>query len=515
MKTILAVLLAVCFLAVVNALAEDIYISQNGNGNGTSAASARSLAWFNTSGNWSATVGADGKIGPGDTVHFVGTISSQAIVQRGGVAGNPILLKIDPGAKFSAPTWTGTGAIYLPGQASNHLTIEGGNPDPVKQKLTQKDIEATAEFTGSPTHTDGLRFIYADGGGDNLTIRNMWLYGAYIRDYQHPSDKRATASVISVTVDDDGLIENVYVDHGETGITLNGAGPAGELNERNTIRDCVVMNCSNGMKMGSKGITKDAKMIRNRIDHMARWGGIESGGFHSDGIQTITTTAGTRNDNLTIAYNHIGPNVGMPGDLTACIFLEDFVNGPKVYNNFIEFAAGHHSANSAISNGTYPDFFKQPFGMRSVTANNTVILSGKSSAIGAGFSDVYGNVVVKAGNFEGIWQNQAPNSNGPYVRSNYNIWHGPGDARFGIVGLNQGQYTFAAWKNMGFDLNSLLTDPMVNANGTLKAGSPAIGFAPTQTFFNDDINGNVRTPPWDAGAFKYGAAGPSAQWVFH
>ena len=62
---------------------------------------------------------------------------------------------------------------------------------------------------------------------------------------------------------------------------------------------------------------------------MARWGGIETNGFHADGIQTISQ-GGARIDDLHVAYNHIGPNVGMPGDLTACIFLEDFVNGPKV-----------------------------------------------------------------------------------------------------------------------------------------------------------------------------------------
>jgi hypothetical protein len=504
--------LPLLILTIATAFAEHIYIAQNnlGSASGTSATNARALSWFNTAMNWSSIGGTDGRIGPGDTVHFVGTIGSQAVVQLGGAAGSPITLKFDPGAKFSAPTWPGTGAIYMPGQSASNITIEGGNPDPVKQKLTQKDIEATQEFTGSSTHTEGLRFIFADGGGDNVTVRNMWLYGAYIRDYQHPSDTRATGSVISIAVDDDGLIENVYVDHGETGITLNGTGPAGELNERNTIRDCVVMNCSNGLKMGSKGITKDAKMIRNRIDHMARWGGIETGGFHSDGIQTITTTAGTRNDNLTVAYNHIGPNVGMPGDTTACIFLEDFVNGPKIYNNWIEYAPGHSTSNAAITAGTYPSYANESFGLRALIANNTIVQFGNATAISTSFADIKGNVIDRPHNFLSIWQNADPGPQGPYILSDRNVWYDPtSEARFGIVGVKQGENTIEAWQAKGFDLASIFADPKLNANGTLQTGSPAIGFAPTQTVFNDDINGNPRTVPWDAGAFKSGSAGPA------
>ena len=48
-------------------------------------------------------------------------------------------------------------------------------------------------------------------------------------------------------------------------------------------------------------------------------------------------------------------------------------------------------------------------------------------------------------------------------------------------------------EGLGYDVKSHFGDPKLNANGTLQAGSPAIGFAPTQTFFNDDFNRNIRT----------------------
>lgn len=56
-------------------------------------------------------------------------------------------------------------------------------------------------------------------------------------------------------------------------------------------------------------------------------------------------------------------------------------------------------------------------------------------------------------------------------------------------------------------MNSLIQqNPNPNINtGILPAGSVAIGFAPTQTLFNDDFYGNLRTVPWDAGAVEFNA----------
>ena len=51
----------------------------------------------------------------------------------------------------------------------------------------------------------------------------------------------------------------------------------------------------------------------------------------------------------------------------------------------------------------------------------------------------------------------------------------------------QGIYRLPQWQALGYDQNSIVVDPKLNENGTLKAGSPAIGFAPTHTIFNDDF----------------------------
>ena len=329
------------------------------------------------------------------------------------------------------------------------------------------------------------------------------MTGLYVRTYQHPSDTHATASAVSLRGQDDLVIENCAIFHAETGLTIVGNG---DLNERFIIRDCLTSDCSNGIKMGVAGenhINKDCQIIRNRIDHMARWGGIETNGFHGDGIQTITVSAGQRQDNLTVAYNHIGPNVGLPGDLTSLIFLEDFINGCKVYNNLLEYAPGHHSSNPCILAGTYIGFIGTSFGLQSYVVNNTIMGRGtKSGAIASAFAIVQGNVATGMGSYISVYRGP-----GTELNIDKNVFFGASDDEFGVVGNGQGIYRTSRWQELfGYDKNSIFADPKLNANGTLQSGSPAIGLAPVQSIFTNDFNGNPRTGTWDAGAFEFGGS---------
>ncbi len=493
------------FLAMLfPAAAEHIYIAQNARGanTGADAGNAHGYTWFNDSINWSAIAANDGKIGPGDTVHLTGTINNQLTIEGSGTPSNRITIKFDPGAKMSAPSWTGTGAIW--GSEVANITIEGGNSGPVKSTFTQIDMEATQNGTALPLQVDDSRFIYIENAGSNITIRNLWMTNLYVRTYQHPSDRHATASAISLRGQDDLVIENCAIFHAETGLTITGNG---DLNERLIIRDSLISDCSNGIKMGVAGenhVNKDCQIIRNRIDHMARWGGIETNGFHADGIQTITVAKGSRQENLTVAYNHIGPNVGRPGDLTALIFLEDFINGCKVYNNLLEYAPGHQSSNPCILAGTYIGFIGTLFGLQSYIVNNTIIGNGTlSAAIGTAFAVVQGNVATGMHSYISAYRQP-----GTELTIDRNVFFGASDDEFGVVGNEQGIYRIPKWQSFGYDVHSVFADPKLNANGTLQSGSPAIGLAPVQSIFTNDFNGNPRTGTWDAGAFEFG--GPSS-----
>src|SRR5580692_9611362 len=85
--------------------AADFYIAQTplGMGTGTDAADALAVGFFNTSSNWSGTPGTAGEISPGDTVHLVGTITTELDAQAGGTAGNVLMILFEPGCRLSTP----------------------------------------------------------------------------------------------------------------------------------------------------------------------------------------------------------------------------------------------------------------------------------------------------------------------------------------------------------------------------------------------------------------------------
>ena len=88
-------------------LAEDFYIAQTYQGGNTGAdcSDAYAVTFFNTSGNWTNPK-TSGKIGPGDTVHLCGTITSSLNFQNSGSSGSVITLLFESGAIMSN---TGTG----------------------------------------------------------------------------------------------------------------------------------------------------------------------------------------------------------------------------------------------------------------------------------------------------------------------------------------------------------------------------------------------------------------------
>ena len=85
----------------------------------------------------------------------------------------------------------------------------------------------------------------------------------------------------------------------------------------------------------------------------------------------------------------------------------------------------------------------------------------------------------------------------------------------GIQRLGSSYYSsLASWQAAcSCDANTLTSNPLVNSNGTLQAGSPAIGAGVNLTSLgitglNSDANGVARptSGAWDIGAYQYAAA---------
>src|SRR5262245_65138548 len=72
---------------------ETFYVRQNGSGSDpTTIQGAFGPAQFNDGAHWNSAAGKDGKIGPGDCVQLVGTVTGPLIVHGSGAAGTPITI---------------------------------------------------------------------------------------------------------------------------------------------------------------------------------------------------------------------------------------------------------------------------------------------------------------------------------------------------------------------------------------------------------------------------------------
>lgn len=505
------ILLSLLFAASLGA--ETIYVSDQGSGTGSGADTSNymSISGFNTAGNWDTDVANDGKIGPGDTVVFSGTITNQAVIQGSGSGGNPITLTFASGAKFSKPAWTSTGAIYATDK--DYITIDGANigaigahgaTDPTTWE-TRIECTDNGDGLGNMVATiRGIYFLAAGGGGcGNILIQNMRIKDIFVRT---PNGTNSVDGGSGIMVESDGnaTIFNNYVENNENGFYLKGVGT--NVTGLNVVSNTAT-KISNGIHFACKSAnhtTSGGSVVGNRINLTDTWCG---GPHHNDGIQTISSQSGNRIYRLHIAMNWIGPDFGTDGDANAPIFLEDGVVECYIYNNFIEIGAGEVLSNPAITAGTGASYWTGS-DAEGLIANNTLLGNGGNLGIRGPRMIIKGNVVY---NFGYGMSNEADRSDQDV---DYQVYFPTGtDFYDNDVGIYA---NLTSWKAAGWDANSIAQDPLINSNGTLQSSSPAIDFVPwaaAQTYTNivsSDFYGNVRPvgSAWNAGAFE-GTNAPS------
>ena len=498
-------------LLVFRISGETIWIADqtSGSDTGADAANAHSISWFNTSGNWDTDVSDDGKIGPGDTVMFTGTITNQATIQGSGSSGNPITFTFASGAKFSAPTWTSTGAITATDK--NYFIIDGGNSGTMgalgatDAATWNTNVEATDNGTALTYQTTGIRLVCLLGGSTgcgNVTVRNMKVIGSYVRT-AGSADSNDGGTCIMLESSGDSIIWNNYVRDSESAIYLKGVGTniSGLHLKSNTV-----YRVSNGMHFANKSgyhTTTNGSVYRNRINLTDAW---EGGPHHNDGFQTISAQTSNRIWRLQVSHNWIGPDFGSGGDANAPIYMEHGVVDCAVFNNLIEVASGDVLSNPSITAG--PAEFSWFAGYsEGLIAHNTIMNNGGNGGIAGPHMRIYGNVVSGASTLMNVNSTRS-DQNVDYQVFYYTAGNVDGEFYDPAVGIYS---TLASWKSAGWDANSIAQDPLINSDGTLQAGSPAIEFVPwsvAQNYTNwisDDFYGNARPTgaAWDAGAFQY------------
>lgn len=298
---LLAGLLSVGLLAN----AAEIYISQNGGGDGSATGNAQSLAWLNS--NWAT-------VNPGDTVHLVGTLGNTLTVGKSGNPGSPITVRFESGAQMSAPFWSP--AAIVTGSYSN-IVIDGG---------VNGLIIATANGTGlAYTNTSRGVFVGEPSGPNKpsfVTVQNLTISNMYVRLpgslEPSPGDLNNAVTQGIILYGSHIAIMNNVISGAEVGIAMSSWSP-GLTNRDITIfgnqiyRNCISLT-GGGSGTTPNSVLSDVNIVSNRFDHWSEWSNpATSSNLHLDGIY-LFLAAGPGSDyctisNVVISHNYFGPDV--------------------------------------------------------------------------------------------------------------------------------------------------------------------------------------------------------------
>lgn len=318
---------AVLFVLTGIAQGEGIYIAQTAQGsdNGSSAANAHSVIWFNTAANWGTGAG---KISPGDTMRLCGTITSPIIIQGSGTTGNPITVLFESGAKMSKAHWYGANsnaAIY--GNSKSYIVIDGG---------TNGLIEATDNGTAK-TYQYNIAGVFFSSGS-NITVKNLSVYPLYERVEGADSNNFCSG------LEFDGISTNITLRNNTLKDASNGmyigyrAGSSGIDISGNTGDNCGHSCVTVGSQNTNETIT-NVQIYNNTFHKSRKWSGAPA--IHTNLIHAWAVHSGSRLDELKIFNNHFSGQCGT--NSTALVFLEGYIYSPQIYNNILikELDAGH------------------------------------------------------------------------------------------------------------------------------------------------------------------------------
>lgn len=489
-------LLAFFLLFASQLRAADVYIAQTAAGGGTGANCANARAVAGTT--WTA----------GNTYHLCGTITSVITPSASGSAGNLITMQWESGALVSKCDTTG--AIRLGGRSYILL-----------------DLGANAPAITCPSNGDGLStsveaHAISDNlgsGMDHIEIRNGTIGPLYVK--AGATHNTGTGSD-SVGIYQNGGGNNHY--HGlnftdvAKGINdqLSGTISGDEINNNSFVHfgAGIYYACGGSPCAGSGALLHD-----NTFTMVADWA--TTGDFiHMEAIHIYSNGAGTSIAGLMYGNYVSGawPTIssGSNPNATAGYFIEQASTGAgfgsqtwTVFNNICKMDTGYPG------DGCY---FVQ-------SDNNTVGLYNnvadcvdktKTGAAGMELDHGSGNTITFKNNFaincgEPIY---APFTGGT-VTGDYNDYYNFNSGGNGWAWGASFFTTLANWRTAcSCDSHAITTNPTLNSDYTLQAGSPAIGAALNLTSLSvsqlDNDKAGVARPAvaaWDIGAFQFVSPG--------
>jgi hypothetical protein len=498
----------------------DVYISQNGTGDGTSCNDALPASWFDNSANWG---NGSTQIGPGTTVHLCGTFTGSAgateFTFRGsGASGNPITLRLETGALLTAPYWSANGAINTNGET--WVTIDGGTNGTIENTLN--GTSGGSCLGGSCAYQQSSRFIYVTGCTTcDIEVRNLTLADAYVHSSASDDNGKFTDGIYFSGV----ARNNITIDHNtihDSWLCLDGNG------SNITVNNNELYDCAGGFWWATTAPSSGLYIHDNYFHDPQNWV-TNDDTFHLEAVNLFPDTSPANASGVMI-YNNVFSG-GASCCNTAHLYLEGAFTSPQVFNNLFDNTGNYHMPGLWIANeGTFSftnplivnntflggdetfggniDF--QAYGITGITFENNLVTGGNvlvliaadrgsSSTITSLNNNAYENIVIDGGASEAFY--------------------------LGSTGYT----TLAAWQTAtGGEANSIfdtISTLKLNTNGTLQSGSPAIQLGmnltslgipaldsdkPATVGVDGSDTGNPRPPSgaWDSGAYAY-VTGPA------
>jgi hypothetical protein len=505
-------------VAVLSAHAADFYLAQSaqGSGNGSTAGDALPVAFFNIAANWSTPVKVAALIGPGDTVHLTGTITTALIFQGGGTpltgAGTgPITLLFEPGATMTSPAWpnpnNATGAITVPiilGHGLGYIIIDGG---------TNGLIENTANGTslGNSINSLGVAMVEThDSTVRNLTVANLYVRTGPNGDQNHDGiGVKIFHNGGSVAATNDLVTHCIFHDEFEGVTFIYGMG---WTNMEYSF--CTAYNCNWGGTAADSGNTSTLNGLKvhdNDFHDFASWDDNSgSNSNHHNGFYGWAQSGGNLR-NVKYYNNTIGPNFGAYA--SSGIYDSGDIGGISIYNNvFLENGPADAPNDGLVY--LLPNLGTTGTGYQ--VFNNSFLGGGHGIAIN--FSGGYGSTLTT---FEA--KNNIASGVATFIAvyysglstliSDYNILYNLNLSQFATISATSTSHfsNLQQWQLIGYDTHSSTLNPNLNSDFVPQPPSSAIDAGVTlSTEFSVDFNGTSRPQggAWDIGAAEYVPVGP-------
>jgi hypothetical protein len=454
----------------------DWWVTQTGTGDGSGEAVPASINWLNTSANWGTTAG---KINPGNTIHLMGTITTNIFARGSGTAAKPITFLFESNANINMPALPSTGAIYTGG--NNYLTIDGG----VNGLIQATDNGAESDFQTNSIGIYGLPTV-----GD-ITVKNLTLTNIFTR-IQNDSDTSNPLGIYFYGAMTNMSVFNCHVANVNWAIVLNYApGNSGNFqvysNHISTINIGVYIGDGN-----DDAQINGVSVHHNDIRGFETWDN-PANAYHHDGIFLASGNHnGNYMSNFWVFNNWVSGTASthMTADITCQGYGVEFKG--YLYNNILQ------RENSSGEGYIYLDGDTDI-----LVANNTMYAAPGVSPDGIFLTRVT-NCVSTNNIIAYCWPQSAYNMdvNTVNFQSDYNCVF---SNKF-KVGTTY--YTPAAWIALGNDAHSSTNNPLLisppSGDFNLNASSPARASGVDLTsYFTNDFTGYTRSAPWDMGAVKY------------